>query len=301
MKKLYLSDAGPKVSGAIYGFWRWEAGDLAQTERMDSVVKLCLDQGINTFDHADRYGDYLAEAAFGAAIKRMGISRSSLVLFSKAGVNLPHPSRPAFRVRHYDSSQAHVQASVEASLKALGTDYLDVFLLDHLDPLADLEATALGLEKLHASGKIRSIGIANFSVYQHQLLAAYLNVPIVSNHIDLSLLDTQALDNGVLDYCKQKFMRPLALSPLAGGRIEHGTDESAIRLRKKLLEMADQYNSNLESIAVAWILKLGALPLIGTLESSRIRNIVAAFDLDLQAQDWYDLYHSAKWNMDWKD
>jgi len=126
-------------------------------------------------------------------------------------------------------------------------------------------------------------------------------VPIVSNHIDLSLLDTQALDNGVLDYCKQKFMRPLALSPLAGGRIEHGTDESAIRLRKKLLEMADQYNSNLESIAVAWILKLGALPLIGTLESSRIRNIVAAFDLDLQAQDWYDLYHSAKWNMDWKD
>jgi predicted oxidoreductase len=179
-------------------------------------------------------------------------------------------------------------------LRNLKTDYLDVFLLDQLDPLSDLESTALALEKLKSSGKVKNIGVSNFSVYQHQLLVSYLNIPVVSNHIDLNLLQTSALDNGALDYIKQKYMRPLAVSPLAGGRIENGTDEIALRVRKKLNEMAAKYESNIESIAVAWVVKLGALPLIGTLEESRIRNIVNSFNIDLEHQDWYDLYQTSR-------
>ena len=163
-----------------------------------------------------------------------------------------------------------------------------------MDPLSDLESTALALEKLKSSGKVKNIGVSNFSVYQHQLLVSYLNIPVVSNHIDLNLLQTTALDNGALDYIKQKYMRPLAVSPLAGGRIEQGTDEIALRVRKKLNEMAAKYESNIESIAVAWVVKLGALPLIGTLEESRIRNIVNSFNIDLEHQDWYDLYQISR-------
>jgi len=169
-----------------------------------------------------------------------------------------------------------------------------VFLLDHLDPLSDLESTALTLEKLKSSGKVKNIGVSNFSVYQHQLLVSYLNIPVVSNHIDLNLLNTSSLDNGALDYIKQKYMRPLAVSPLAGGRIENGTDELALRVRKKLIEIADKYASNLESIAVAWLVKLGALPLIGTLEEKRIRNIVNSFSINLDHQDWFELYHATR-------
>ena len=261
---------------------------------MDEIVHFCLDKGINTFDHSDRYGQYTAEKTFGELLAKKSIQRSDIVLFSKCGVNIPSPARPEYRVSHVNTSAAHITASVENSLRNLQTDYLDVFLLDQLDPLSDIEATALALEKLKSSGKVKNIGVSNFSVYQHQLLVSFLNIPIVSNHIDLNLLNTSALDNGVVDYIKQKYMRPLAVSPLAGGRIENGTDEQALKLRKKLNEMATKYDSNIESVAVAWLIKLGALPLIGTLEEKRIQNIVDAFEIEMDHQDWYELYNTTK-------
>ena len=121
-----------------------------------------------------------------------------------------------------------------------------------------------------------------------------MRVPIVTNHIELNLLNTTALDNGQLDYIKQRFMRPIAAAPLAGGRIENGTDEFAISVNNKLDEIGKKYNANLESIAVAWLIKLGALPLIGTISEQRIRNIANAFNVELEQQDWYDLYNASR-------
>jgi predicted oxidoreductase len=227
-------------------------------------------------------------------MKQKSFKREDIVLFTKCGVNIPHPNRPDIRVRHYNTSAAHILKSLDTSLKNLKTDYIDIFLLDHLDPLSDLEETALTLERLRTSGKIRNIGVANFSVFQHQLLASYLRVPIVTNHIELNILNTTALDNGQLDYIKQKYMRPLAAAPLAGGRIENGTDELAIRVHYKLEEIGKKHGANVESIAVAWLTKLGALPLIGTMNEQRIRNIVNAFKIDLDQQDWYDLYNASR-------
>lgn len=295
MEKIYLSDSGPKVSPAIYGFWRWEDNPAGtDLKSMEHIVNYCLESGINTFDHADVYGGYQCEELFGQVLKQKTFKREDIVLFTKCGVNLPHASRPAIRIKHFDTSAAHITRSIDNSLRNLRTDYIDIFLLDHLDPLADLEETALTLERLRSAGKIRNIGVSNFSVFQHQLLAAYLKVPIVTNHIELNLLNTAALDNGQLDYIKQRYMRPLAAAPLAGGRIENGTDEGAVRVHYKLEELSKKYDANIESIAVAWLVKLGALPLIGTLSEQRIRNIVKAFDIDLERQDWYDLYAVSK-------
>ncbi len=294
MHKIYLSDSGPKVSPAIYGFWRWEDTSSAGVSAMEKIVNYCLEQGINTFDHADVYGGYQCEELFGAVLKKKSFKREDIVLFTKCGVNLPHPNRPGIRTKHVDTSAAHIARSVDSSLQKLGTDYIDIFLLDQLDPLSNLEETALTLERLRGSGKIRNIGVANFSVFQHQLLASYLRVPIVTNHIELNLLNTTALDNGQLDYIKQRYMRPLAAAPLAGGRIENGTDALALRVHYKLEELSRKYNANIESIAVAWLIKLGALPLIGTTSEQRIKNIVNAFDVDLDRQDWYELYYASK-------
>lgn len=294
MDKIYLSDSGPKVSPAVYGFWRWEDTSASGAAAMEKIINLCLELGINTFDHADVYGGYQCEELFGNVIKQRSFRREDIVLFTKCGVNIPHPNRPDVRVKYYDTSAAHVLKSVDSSLKSLKTDYIDIFLLDQLDPLSNLEETALTLERLRTSGKIRNIGVANFSVFQHQLLASYLRVPIVTNHIELNLLNTTALDNGQLDYIKQRYMRPLAAAPLAGGRIENGTDELAIRVHYKLEEMGRKYDANIESIAVAWLIKLGALPLIGTLNEQRIHNIVNAFRIDLEQQDWYDLYNASR-------
>jgi len=294
MEKIFLSDSGPKVSPAIYGFWRWEDGGASDEAEMEKIVNLCLELGINTFDHADIYGGYQCEELFGNIIKKKSFKREDIVLFTKCGVNLPHASRPDIRLKYVDTSAKHIRESVDNSLSKLKTEYIDIFLLDHLDPLSNLEETALALERLRTSGKIRNIGVANFSVFQHQLLASYLRAPIVTNHIELNILNTTSLDNGQLDYIKQRYMRPLASAPLADGRIENGTDELAIRVHNKLSEIGKKYDANVESVAVAWLIKLGALPLIGTRSEQRIRNIVNAFTIELEQQDWYDIYHASR-------
>lgn len=294
MEKIYLSDSGPKVSPAVYGFYRWnnELSNAAQT--MEKIVNLCLELGINTFDHADSYGSYQCEELFGNIINKKSFKREDIILFTKCGLRVPHPSQPDVRVKHYNTSKEHILESVDNSLRKLRTDYIDIFLLDHLDPISDLEETAYTLEKLKDSGKIRHIGVVNFSVFQHQLLASYLKKRIVTNHIELNLLNTAALDNGQLDYIKQRYMRPLASAPLAEGRIAEGTDAVAVRVREKLKEIGERYGVDIESLAVAWLRKLGALPLIGTTNEQRIRNIAHSFTIDLDRQDWHELYNASK-------
>lgn len=289
MEKIYLSDSGPKVSPAVYGFYRWK-GNYVNEDKMEQVMNACLELDINTFDHGDTYGDYTCEEIFGNVFKRSAIKRESIVLFTKCGINIPHPARPDYRVKHYDTSREHITNSLEKSLRNLRTDYIDVFLLNQLDPLSNLEETALTLEKLKESGKIKNVGVVNFSVFQHQLLSSYLRIPIVTNHIELNLLNTSAFDNGQVDYIKQKYMRPLATSPLAEGKIANSNEKIPLRIRGKLEEFAGKYNSHFESVAIAWLVKLGALPLIGTTDEVRIKNIAEAFKINLDRQDWYELY-----------
>jgi predicted oxidoreductase len=294
MQKIYLSDSGPKVSPAIYGFYRWNevSGDAAQN--MEKIVNLCLELGINTFDHADIYGNYQCEELFGKLISSKSFKREDIVLFSKCGLVTPHASLPDVRVKHYNTSKDHIIKSLENSLRKLKTDYIDIFLLNNLDPLSNVEETALALQRLKESGKVKNVGVVNFTVFQHQLLASLLKTPIVTNHIELNLLNTSALDNGQVDYIKQRYMRPLASAPLAAGRIANGTDAQAVKVRAKLEEIGKKYNADIESIAVAWLVKLGALPLIGTINEQRIRNIANAFAIDLDHQDWYELYAASR-------
>lgn len=293
MEKVYLSDAGPKVSPAIYGFYRWgKEEDTAVS--MERIVHLCLELGINTFDHADIYGDHQCEESFGKLIANKSIKREDIILFTKCGLRIPHSSQPHVRVKHVDTSREHILKSVDNSLKKLRTDYIDIFLLNGFDPIANLEETALTLRQLKEKGKIKNIGIVNFTVFQHQLLASYLNLPIVTNHIELSLLNTSAFDNGQIDYSKQRYMRPLASSPLAAGRIADGKDAASTKLRNTLEEISTKYNADIESVAVAWIIKLGALPLVGTNDENRIRNIAKGCGIDLEKEDWYQLYNAAR-------
>ena len=290
MQKIYMGDTGLKVSPAVYGFYRWEEVKDARNT-LKRIVSLCLDLGINTFDHADSYGAYQCEDLFGELLAEKAFKREDVVIFTKCGLRIPNPQLPEIRARHYNTSASHITKSVDASLKKLRTDYIDIFLLDRIDPISNLEETALALEKLADSGKIRNIGIANFSVFQHQLLSAYLRKPIVTNHIEFNLLKTQALDNGQLDYIKQKYMQALASAPLAEGAIANGTGIQATQVREKLEDLSSKYNADIEALAVAWLVKLGAIPLIGTTNEQRIRNIANSFTIDLDHQDWYELYN----------
>ena len=286
MKKVSLSDSGPKVSEAIYDFWRWKDEGATTTSSIEKTVNLCLELGINTFDHADIYGDFTVEEHFGKVIKNKSFKREDIVLFSKCGIRKSDDGN----FKYYDTSKEHIVSSVNGSLKRLNTDYLDIFLLQHADFLADPEETAGALAEVVKSGKVKHIGVANFSVFQHQLLASFLRIPIVTNHIELNLMNTTAIEDGRIDFIKQCFSKPLAWAPLAGGRILDGKDEKAVALRAKLEEIGRKHNANIEQTAVAWLMKLGTLPIVGSLSESRIRNAASASDIKLTHQDWYEIY-----------
>ena len=265
MKKVSLSDSGPKVSEAIYGFWRWTDEGAPTTTQIEKTINLCLELGINTFDHADVYGNLTIEEHFGKIIQSKSFRREDIVLFSKCGIR---KSEDGY-LEYYDTSREHIINSVNGSLKRLKTDYLDIFLLHHSDFLADPEETAGALAEVVKSGKVKHIGVANFSVFQHQLLASYLRIPIVTNHIELNLMNTTAIEDGRIDFIKQSFSKPLAWAPLAGGKILNGTEEKVVRLRAKLEEIGKKYDANIEQTAVAWLMKLGTLPIIGSLSEAR--------------------------------
>jgi len=286
MKKVSLSDSGPKVSEAIYGFWRWTDEGAQTTSQIEKTVNLCLELGINTFDHADVYGDTAIEEHFGKVVQNKSFKREDIVLFSKCGIRKSSNKY----LTYYDTSRDHIVNSINGSLKRLKTDYLDIFLLHQSDFLSDPEETATALAEIVKSGKTKHIGVANFTVFQHQLLASYLRIPIVTNHIELNLMNTTAIEDGRIDFIKQSFSKPLAWAPLAGGKILNGTEEKAVRLRAKLEEVGKKYDANIEQTAVAWLMKLGTLPIIGSLSETRIRNGASASDIKLSHEDWYEIY-----------
>ncbi len=288
MKKVYLSDSGPKVSEAIYGFWRWE--NLENTPaKMEQIINLCLELGINTFDHADIYGDSTIEEHFGKIIGNKSFKREDIVLFSKCGIRKSSNGK----VSYFDNSHNYIVSSVENSLKKLKTDYLDIFLLNQSDFLADPEQTAMTLAEIVNSGKVKHIGVANFTAFQHQLLASYLTIPIVTNHIELNLMNISAIEDGRLDFIKQSFSKPLAWAPLAGGEILDGKEGKSAVLKTKLEAIGKKYDANVEQTAVAWLMQLGTLPIIGSLSEARIRNAASASDIKLSREDWYDIYQTS--------
>jgi len=292
MEKIYISETGPEVSAAIYGFWRWNTPALATQKKVEDIVRFNLELGVNTFDHSNHYYDGKIEELFGKVISTSSIPREDIIISTKAGIR--SFSGKGNKGEYYDLSPEHLTKSVEDSLKRLKTDYIDIFLLEHYDPLYVVEETASALLKLLRSGKIKNIGVSNFNVFQHRLLASHLSQPIVTNHIELNLLQTSAIDDGRLDFIKEQYSKPMAFAPLAGGRILNGKDAKATKLRKVLTTIAKTHNINIEQVAVAWLYKLGALPIIGSADKKRIKNAASAYAVKLTNEEWYQLYNASK-------
>jgi aryl-alcohol dehydrogenase-like predicted oxidoreductase len=135
-------------------FKSWGASDVAQATRL---VDICLEAGLNMFDSADRYSGGLAEEVLGGAIK----GRRSQLLISTKG---SFPTGPG--PNQAGSSRFHLTNAVEASLKRLGTDYIDLYQLHGFDALTPVEETLQTLDGMVRAGKIRYVGCSNFSGWQ---------------------------------------------------------------------------------------------------------------------------------------
>lgn len=287
-----LSHDGPHLSPIVAGAWRMAEWGWNVQQRL-RWIEQCLELGITGFDHADIYGDYTVETLFGEALAQRPALRQRVQIVTKCGVKLVSPRRPGHAAKSYDSSAEHVTASVDASLRALRTDHIDVLLIHRPDALMDPLQLAHTGERLRAAGKVAHFGVSNHSRSQFELLHRHL--PLVTNQIELSPLRTQALSDGTLDQCLQLSLRPMIWSPLAGGELMQATHARARRVRSVLEDLGRRYGASVSTMAYAWILRHPSHPvcITGSHRLERMRDAVAALGIRISGEDWYRVWQAS--------
>lgn len=296
MKRVKLAAQGPEFSRMVYGTWRL-LSTKPTAQEINRRLHTCLELGITTIDTAEIYGLYEVEQALGAALALSPGLRDQLEIVTKAGIYVPCAYHPERRTAHYNATGPRLIKSLEKSLRLLGTDHIDLFLVHRPDWLTRAEETAAGLNELLRSGKIRSAGVSNYSVSQFDLLNAHLAQPLVTNQIEFHLLHMEPIHDGTLHQCERLGVLPMAWSPLAGGKLFDPANPAAPRLAAAAQAMASRYNgATLEQLAYAWILAHPSrpLPVIGTNKPERLQSAAQADALVLEREDWYALWEAAQ-------
>jgi predicted oxidoreductase len=279
------------LSAIVAGAWRLAEWGWTPAERL-RWIEGNLALGITSFDHADIYGGYRCETLFGEALALAPALRQRLQLVSKCGIQLVSPARPGNTMHHYDTSAAHVRASVEMSLRALRTDHLDLLLIHRPDALMDFDELARCFEALRQEGKVLQFGVSNFT--PAQLAPLHRRVALATNQIELSPLHREPLHDGTLDQCQDLGLRPMIWSPLAGGRIFSSDAADAQRVRAVLTELERETGAGWVTLLMAWLLRHPSRPhpVIGTRRIEMAREAAAALQLQMDAQQWYRLWQA---------
>lgn len=279
------------LSQVVYGVWRWD--EKVQSERdVTHIVDTCLSEGIDSFDHADIYNDYGNEAFFGKLLKTNPSLRHQMKIITKCGIQLLSKKKPATVVKHYDYRKSHILESVHQSLSHLHTEAIDLLLLHRPSPLLDADEVAETLTHLVDSGKVKYLGVSNFTPVQFQLLQSRLTYPLITNQIEWNLNHTQPAIDGSIDFLYKEKIKPMIWSPLGGGSI-FGNHHSA--LGNQLQILGEKYQAGPDELALAWLLKhpVSCIPVIGTNKTERIKAAARATRMDISLQDWFLLYEAA--------
>ena len=296
MQRVQLAKRGPELSRVVYGTWRLLA-TRPTAQEINWRLNSCLELGITTIDTAEIYGLYEVEKALGAALALSPGLRDKLELVTKAGIYVPCGYHPERRTAHYNATGARLVKSLDKSLRWLGTDRIDLFLVHRPDWLTRADDTAGGLNHLLRDGKIRAAGVSNYSVAQFDVLNACLEQPLATNQVEFSLLHMEPLTDGTLHQCERLGVPPMAWSPLAGGRLFAPDNAAAQRLAAAASAMSPRYGgATLEQLACAWVLAHPSRPVavIGTNKAERIRSAARAEALALEREDWYALWEAAQ-------
>lgn len=285
-----LGSDGPEIGALGYGTWRLTSDDVAENQ---ALLEAALDLGMNLIDTADVYGLDHGGTGFGQNEERIGAVlsaapalRDRMVLATKGGILPPVP---------YDSSARYLRDAVDASLARLGVDRVDLWQIHRPDMFTHPAEVAGTLGELHDEGKIAAIGVSNFTVDQYDALAAHSRLPIVSTQPEYSVAHLQPLRDGTFDRAMRDDVVPLAWSPLAGGRLITGDG-----IRPELLDVVDRLaereNVDRATIAVAFVLAHPSKPvaLLGTQTPERLRAAVAAFEVQLDRNDVYDIVEASE-------
>jgi predicted oxidoreductase len=271
-------------SRIIAGTMKWGSwGKNLSASAMSRLIETIFELGINTFDHADIYGDYSTEAAFGSAFSTLNIDRKEVRFISKCGIQLEDASRGVQR-KHYDYSEKYIRQQVEQSLNNLQTEYLDVLLLHRPSPLMDYQEIGTIVTDLLKEKKINQFGVSNFTSSQISLLQK--TCPVAINQLEISFVHPDALLNGTLDFHQLHGIATQAWSPL--GNYFTSNDQS---MQPLLTSMAKKYECSVDQLLLAWLLKHPAniKPVIGTTNPEHIQAAKLALEIHLTTEDWFEL------------
>ena len=291
MQRISLSDS-LSVSRIIYGLWRHTNDQDISSQKLQSKIEACLDQGISTFDQADIYGGYTSEALLGETLKQAPYLRDSMQLITKCDIVAPIGLYSDKKVKHYDTSAQHINFSVERSLSQMAIEQIDLLLLHRPDPLMDAQETGRTLDDLINSGKVKAIGVSNFRPWDIDLLQSCTKNKLLTNQIEISLAQNNALTNGDLAYMQQHDILPMAWSPLGGGELFKNSQSP---LNQKLISLAKDFAVQPAAIAIAWLLRHPAqiLPIMGSNHMQRIEQFSEALTVDLSREQWFELLQAA--------
>ncbi len=303
MQKINIANGPENVSRLILGCMRMPS---LSVEEAANMIQTAYDLGINFIDHATCYGGGDAETRFGDAIALTGVKREDLIIQSKCGLK--------FDQQIFDWRKSNIIESVDGILKRLKMEYLDVLLLHRPDLLYDPEQIAEAFDELEAAGKVRHFGVSNTLPMQIELLKKYVKQPLKINQLQLSLEQSQLIDQGLymnnkttdmsimrdggaLDYCRLNDITIQAWSPLQHGMFKGMFIDNPDfpEMNKVLLELAEQYGVTKAAIAIAWILRHPAKMQViaGTMNPVHLTEMAEACKIDLTHEEWYKLYLSS--------
>jgi predicted oxidoreductase len=290
----------------------WNPAEVGPEHRRKAIAafEAALDAGITFYDHADIYGGTACESIFKDCLVAIPGSRDRIFIATKVGI----------RRGFYDHSPDYIRQSLHGSLERMGIASVDLYQIHRPDPLSHPAETAKVLDELVREGLVKNVGVSNYYPQQTLALQKYLEAPIVSNQISLSLLRLDPIyegaaggraqagnsgsdaGDGVLDQCEQMGMTPLSYSPLGGGWLSgHRTvpidNEPVARTLKALTDMGPKYDGATPGqLAIAWLLRhpSGIIPLVGSNNPAHIQEAAEAAQIILTREDWYTLWVAAR-------
>ncbi len=231
--------------------------------------------------------------------------RAAITIQSKVGI----------RSGFWDFSKEHILRSVDESLDALRTDYMDILLLHRPDALVEPEEVAEAFDILHSSGKVRNFGVSNHTPGQVELLKRTVNQPLIVNKVQISITHAPLIaagvsanmagldqsidrDNGILDYCRGNGITLQAWSPFRKGFFDGvylGDRENYAELNDVIDQLAHSYDVPAAAIAVAWITRHPAhmQVVLGTTNVEHLQDSAPGSDLPLTREEWCRLFTAA--------
>ncbi len=309
----YFPEASRLILGAMHlgGGWNDNPVSGDDIDQAFDLVTSAIETGINVIDLADIYTFGKAEKTVGELFKRERSLRHHLILQSKVGIKLT----PTHSICQYDLSGDWISEAVNASIKRLHDNNLDILFLHRPDPLMQLEDTANALTKLHEQGKFEYLAVSNMHAGQIAYLQSALSFPIMANQLEMSLASHDFVEDGItanmklnaengfprgtLEFCQQSGIQLQAWGAIAQGRYSAGqkSDCSKTTNTQALVQtLASEYSVDENAIVLAWLLRHPAniQAVIGTTNSERLVKTAKGANIELSREQWYGLLEAVR-------